>query len=127
MIQLTLTDSSTSKVLPLLSPPLSVDTVEGATDVVTLDMNVSTYFTYNKSLWTHEWSYMSESDFNDLKGFYDRQFTLYKYPLLTITGTGAADVTSVPVRMTLNPRQIIDNCGTVEKVQVSFRESRQMP
>lgn len=127
MIELTLTDSSTSLTLPILSPPLSEAVVEGATDVVTLDMNMSTYFTYNKSQWSHTWSYLSEAQYNLVKGFYDRQFTLYKYPLLTITGAGSADVSNVAVRMTIDPRRIIDNCGTVEGVTVGFRESKQMP
>lgn len=127
MIELTLTDSSSSATLPILSPPLSEAIVEGATDVVTLDMNMSTYFTYNKSLWSHTWPYLTEAQYNVVKGFYDRQFTLFVYPLLTITGAGSANVTEVPVRMTIDPRRIIDNCGTVENVTVSFRESRQMP
>lgn len=127
MIELSLTDSSTSLTLPILSPPLSEAVLEGSKDVLTLDMNVSTYFTYNKRQWSHTWSYLSEADYNLVKGFYDRQFTLYKYPLLTITGAGSADVSNVPVRMTIKPRNIIDNCGTVEGVEVNFRESRQMP
>ena len=127
MIELSLTDNSTTLTMPLLSPPLSEAVLEGSTDVVTLDMNVSTYFTYNKRMWSHTWSYLSEADYNIVKGFYDRQFTLYKYPLLTISGAGSANVTNVPVRMTIDPRNIIDNCGTVQNVSVTFRESRQMP
>ena len=127
MIELTLSDSSSTATLPILSPPLSEAVLEGSTDVVTLDMNVSTYFTYNKSQWSHTWPYLTESQYNMVKGFYDRQFTLYKYPLLTITDAGSANITAVPARMSIEPRRIIDNCGTVQNVTVTFRESKQMP
>lgn len=127
MIELSLTDNSTSLTLPILAPPLSEAVVEGATDVVTLDMNMSTYFTYNKRQWSHTWSYLTEAEYNSVKGFYDRQFTLFKYPLLTITDAGTANTTNTPVRMTISPRRIIDNCGVVEEVTVTFRESKQMP
>lgn len=126
MITLKLTDSTNTLTLPLIAPPLSQNVVEGATDVVTLDNNVSTYFTYNKSLWEVSWSLLTEQQYNDVKGFYDRQFTLFKYPLLTIEGAGAANVTNLPVRMYMPERNIVNNCGDVEEVEVQFRESRQI-
>ena len=64
---------------------------------------------------------MDKADFDLLKGFYDRQFTLFTYPLLTITDDGA---NNVPVRMTFSGQNIIDNCGTIQEVTVSFREAR---
>lgn len=126
MIELTLTDNSTTATVPILAPPLSQETIEGSTDVTTLDMNVSTYFTYNKDRWVHTWDYLTEEEYNLVRGFYDRQFTEFAYPLLSITGGGSANVTDVPVRMTISPRNIIDNCGTVRDVEVTFRETRQL-
>ncbi|NCU40951.1 hypothetical protein EOL73_04325 [Candidatus Saccharibacteria bacterium] len=123
MIELTLTDGSTSATLPLLAPPLSEAVIEGSRDVTTLDMNVSTYFTYNKRQWEHTWAYLDKTDFDTIKGFYDRQFTLFAYPLLTCTALG---VSAVPVRMTLSARQVINNCERVEDVSVTFRETRQL-
>ena len=122
MYQIQLTDDVADEVMPLLNVPLTEGIIEGTTDVITLDMNLYTQFTAKKRLWTHSWAYMSEADFNTLKGFYDRQFSLFKYPLLTISEQGVEDVV---VRMTLSPRNIIDNCGTVEDVEVSFRETVQ--
>lgn len=123
MIEIQLTDNSESLVLPILAPPLGISTIEGATDVQTLDNNISTYFTDNKRRWDHTWSYLSEEDFNKIKAFYDRQWTDYKYPLLTIDHY---EVSDVPVRMYLEPRNVVDNCGNVENVTVSFRETRQL-
>jgi hypothetical protein len=65
---------------------------------------------------------MSEADFNKLKGFYDRQFTLWQYPLVSIPDLG---VSNIVVRMSLSPRQVIDNCGTVQNVQITLRETVQ--
>jgi hypothetical protein len=85
---------------------------------------MSTYFTYNKRQWAVEMAYMSEAEFNTLKGFYDRQWTLFQYPLLSIDHFS---VVNIPVRMYLDTQNVIDNCGTIENVQVRFRESIQMP
>lgn len=119
---ITLTDSVTSETYTNLSPPLEEQIIEGATDVTTIDMNLYTDFFGLKNLWSHTWPYMSEDEFTGLRDFYLRQFTTYEYPLLTITELG---VTDVPVRMSITPQRIIDNCGTVEDVSVTFRESVQ--
>jgi hypothetical protein len=119
-----LTDGTTTATFTLIRPPLVIGTIEGATDIVTLDNNMSTYFTYNKRQWAVEMAYMSEAEFNTLKGFYDRQWTLFQYPLLSIDHFS---VVNIPVRMYLDTQNVIDNCGTIENVQVRFRESIQMP
>lgn len=123
MYAIQLSDSAATSIMPLLNVPLTEGQIEGATDVTTLDMNIYTDFFVKKRLWSHTWRYMSETDFNTLKGFYDRQFTLFQYPELTISELGVEDIV---VRMTLSPQNIIDNCGTVENVQVTFRETVQM-
>jgi hypothetical protein len=66
---------------------------------------------------------MKESEYNELKGYYDRQFTLFKYPQLSID---YLNVNNIPVRMTLNTQEIIDNCGTIQNIEVSFRETKQL-
>lgn len=124
MIEITLTDSTTTHTFQALEPPLTISPIEGVVDVVTLDNNMSSYFTANKRLWQHTWRYMTEAEYGHLKGFYDRQWTLFQYPTVTITAIG---VTGVPVRLTLSPQQIIDNCETVEDATITMRESRLMP
>ena len=123
MYQIQLTDSVNSQILPKLNIPLTETPIEGATDVTTLDLNIYTDFFAKKRSWQHTWAYLTEDEFNILKGFYDRQFTLWQYPEITISELG---INNIPVRMTLSPRNIIDNCGTVQDVEVSFRESVQM-
>ena len=124
MYEIIITDSTGSATLPPLEIPLTLATIEGATDVTTLDFNVYTEFIVQKLLASHTWSYLTEAQFNIIKGYYDRQFTLFEYPSITITELGITDMTA---RMTLNPQTVIDQCGTVEAVTVSFRESKQNP
>ncbi len=66
---------------------------------------------------------MSREEYKKLKGFYDRQFTEYKYPLLTIPHLS---VERVPVLMNINSRDIVNNCGMVSGVEITLRETRQL-
>jgi hypothetical protein len=122
--EIIITDAMGTDTLPPLEIPLTVTQIEGATDVTTLDYNVYTDFVALKSLVSHTWAFLSEEDFLIVKGYYERQFTLFQYPRITITELGISDRV---VRMSLNPRNIIDHCGTVSDVTVSFRESKQNP
>lgn len=118
---LTLTDATTTHTFDEAEIPLTTTPVEIGTDVQVLSGNIYTDFIAKKRTWTRTFTYLDKATFDVLKGFYDRQFTLYTYPLLTITDEG---VNNVPVRMTFSGQNIIDNCGTIQEVTVSFREAR---
>ena len=122
-MNLKLLDSSGLTEWTTLSPPLGESTIEGAVDIKTLDNNISTYFTSNKRQWTHTWPYMSEDKYLELRGYYDRQFTEFKFPLLSLD---FYSIDSVPVRMYMEQKDIIDGCGTVENVTITLRETRQL-
>lgn len=124
-VQIILSDDTTTATLQALEVPLSQDTIDNNVEVVTLDNNLSVYIVpgADKQVWSHTWRYMSEADYNTLRGFRDRQRVHFKYPLLTITALGFTDV---PVYMTLNPKNIIDHCVTVKDVTAVFRESAQI-
>jgi hypothetical protein len=126
MISMTLTDDFTSATLQVLEVPLIEDTQNNDVEVITLDNDISVYIypDSDKRVWSHTWSYLSEDNYNILKGFRDRQRTLFKYPRVTISDQGADDI---PVYMKLNPKNIIDHCGTVQNATVTLRESQQMP
>lgn len=121
--EIQLTDATGTTTLPLTEVPLTITPVEIASDVQVLSGNVYTDFIAQKRAWSHTWKYLTEAEYNVIKGYYDRQFTNFEYPLLTISDNG---VTSIPVRMTIAPQNIIDNCGTIQDVTVSFRESKQL-
>lgn len=125
MISITLTDDTTTATLQALEVPLSQNTINNDVQITTLDNNLSVYIVPDgdKRVWTHTWKYMSEDDYNTLRGFRDRQRVHFKYPLLTIA---QLSITDIPVFMTLNPKDIIDHCETVADVTVVMRESSQL-
>jgi len=125
-MELKLLDATGQSILPAIEVPLTVATLEGAVDVQTLSYDVYTDFITQKRTWTQTYAYLTKEEYALIKGYYDRQFTLYTYPQLSVTGSTANDVTNIVVRMTLTPQQIIDNCETVSDVTVSFRETRQL-
>jgi len=108
--------------LPSLEVPLSVAPLSNEVDVVTADNNMYTSFALasQKKLFTHTWRNMSESDYNVIKGIYDAQFVTYEYPLLSIPHL---NIEYMPVKMNINPQEIYNNCGSVQNVTISLRES----
>lgn len=123
MYDIILEDSTGQATMPPSEVPLTVSTLEGAVDVQTLSFDVYTDFITQKRLWSHTWAYMTAAEYEILKSYYDRQFIDFTYPRLTIQ---AEEVSDVVVRMTLSPKNIIDNCGTLEGVTVTFRETKQL-
>lgn len=120
--EITLHDDSTSWTSPPPQTPLNIQTVESAIDVTTLDLNIYTDLIATKRMWTVNWGTMTAADFASLKGFYDRQFTLYKFPLLSITDLS---LSSIVVRMTINDQSIVSAGGLVDGVTITLRETTQ--
>lgn len=124
MTEIVLTDDLQTSTLPRLERNILTPTdIEGATDVETADSNISVYFNGNmKKQFSHTWTRITESEYNLVRGFYDRQFnlTILKFPLLTIASLG---VSNMPVRMYLEGGAVVDDCGDRRNVTVTFRES----
>lgn len=125
MIILTLTDDTLSADLQIPEVPITEETVNNDVEVTTLDNNVSVYIypDSDKRVWSHTWAYMTETQYDIVKGFRDRQRTLFKYPTLTITEQG---ITNVPVYMKMSAKNTIDDCGEVANVSITLRESAQI-
>lgn len=108
-------------------PPIEIEFLskpqEIATDVQTLSGDIYTDFVNQTNVWKFSYSLISEEDYNVLKGIYDSQFTTYQYPLLSIPHYALEDK---PVRMYINERNVWDNCGSVQNVQITFRETSQL-
>lgn len=123
-ITMTLQDDTTTLVLPLPEIPLTETPIEKSTDVENLLGDIKTYFVSQKRQWSHSWKYLTKTQYDSIVGFYNRQQTLFKYPILTISDGSATNVT---VRMTISQKNTVDNCGGVEGFQVGFRETAQLP
>lgn len=125
-ITLTITDSSVSHTYDVLMNPLVNSPIYTETDVITVDGNISTYYSSTKQSFTVGLGNMSQAEYQVLKGFIDRQYANLKYPAITITGAVNLNVENMIAKMTLNDQRVIDNCGTIEGVELTFRESKQL-
>lgn len=123
-MNLEITDSTGTFAIPLQAP-FVLTPLENSTDVTTLDFNVYTDFTGSqKRQWVQSYPYLTKAEYDSLVGYYNRQFTLFKYPTISVSSEG---VVNVPVRMTVTQRDVIDNCGTVSGFTITLRETAQLP
>jgi hypothetical protein len=101
---------------------LREQTLENATDVQTLDFNIYTDFINQKKVWSLSYDSLDEATYDAIRGYYDRQFTTFQYPALAISYYGI----DTPVRMYMNTKQVWNNCGSVENIDITLRESDQL-
>lgn len=124
MYKIFLTDSAGVHELPELEVPLTRVKNEKMTTVEPLSANVYDQYIATKRTWTHTWAYLTAEQFDLLDEIYERMKSERTYPLLTIDGENVEDLV---VRYDLSAKNIIDNCGDVQGVTVTFRETRQRP
>lgn len=117
---LTLKDTDDEMTFELLEIPITDTDTEGAVDNVTLDGNVYTDYLYLKKTYSVSFAWLPQDKYEQLRGFYTRQFSTGLYPELTMTDLG---VQELPVRFELSDGGIIDNCGTRQSVVLKMRES----
>lgn len=118
-----LTDSAGTHELPPLEVPLTRVKNEKMTTVETLSGNVYDDSIATKRAWAHTWRYLTEDEYSLLDAIYERMKSEWTYPRLTIDGEG---ISNLVVKFELGAKNIIDNCGNVQDVTVSFRETRQV-
>lgn len=126
MITFTITDLQDSQTFNTIASPLVESPIIAETDVVTIDNNLSTYYTGTKRSFSINLGYLDKETYGVLKGFRDRQYVNMKYPLITITGDENINVTNLPMKLSLSEQQVVDNCGYVSDVVLSLRESKQI-
>ena len=123
MYTIYLTDSAGVHELPPLEIPLTRVKNEKMTTVEPLSANVYQDYIATKRIWSHTWAYLSKDEYDLLDTIYERMKSEWTYPELTIDGE---NVNNVVVTYDLGPKEIIDDCGMVQDVTVSFRETRQL-
>lgn len=124
IVRLILSDSTTTETIVLPHPPLTQTDSNLDVKKRTLDNSLHVYIAPNadKRVWTQAWEYLSIAEYNLIRGFRDRQRTLFALPELSITGLPSGDILDVPVFISMEEKNIIDNCETVEDVSVVFEE-----
>lgn len=118
-----LTDSAGTHELPPLEVPLTRVKNEKMTTVEPLSGNVYDDYISTKRVWAHTWRYLTQEQYDLLDEIYERMKSEWTYPQLTIDGES---VSSLVVKYELGAKNIIDDCGEVQDVTVSFRETRQI-
>lgn len=122
-----LTDSAGTHELPALEVPLTRVKNEKKTVVEPLSANVYEDYIATKRAWAHTWAYLTQEEYDLLDSILERRKTDNTYPQLTIESNNANDsVELLTVQYELSPKNIIDDCGNVQDVTVSFRETRQL-
>lgn len=125
-ITLTITDTSTTATFSVIAVPLVSKPIIAESDVVTIDNNLSTYYTGTKRSFEVNLGYLDKDTYAILLGFRDRQYTNMKYPTITFSGADNLPNVAITAKMVLDEQKIINNCGVVEDVRVVFRESKQL-
>lgn len=127
MITLQIQDATDSMTFDVLVVPVTLSPIINETDVETIDGNISTYYSSTKRQYSFKLGYLDAETYAGLLGFRERQYQALKYPTITITGDQNINVTNMTAKIEVNDQNVINNCGLVENVVVTFRESKQMP
>lgn len=120
MISLILEDSVHISKYDNFNVPIKENRKDSYHQVTTKDGNITTYFDTLRREWTINWEWLTADEYEELQGFYIRQFSSYRYPLITIKELG---ITKLPCFLTIDERNIIDENGTVKDVTITLRES----
>lgn len=105
-----------------VSNPLTIKDVEGKSQNTTLSGDVYVDFVYNKKSIDFKLFNLSASDYEAIRGFYNRQFTNNRFPTITITELG---ITDLVVFMTMGNREINSQCIKTDSISLNFRETVQ--
>lgn len=127
MIKLTITDSSDSMTFGVqLATPIIYNPIFNETDVETVDGNISTYYGSMKRQYEITLLPLDQESYTSLRAFLNRQYQNLKYPEITIEGAETINVNGMTAKMSLSAEEIVNICGLVQNVKLTFRESRQM-
>lgn len=108
---------------PMLERKFIITPQELMTDVVTLSNDMYTDYsgnTYNE--WTINYQTLTDAQYQAIRADYDAQKTTGEYPVIDIPFYGVEDQ---PARMFLNERDVWNNCGSIEGLEIVFRETAQ--
>lgn len=85
LYRLTIQDSQDSMQFDLLDAPIKIEDVEGAVDNTVLSGDIFTDFLYLKKRWEQKWAIMCKDEYERLRGFYTRQWSLATVPSVKVT------------------------------------------
>lgn len=128
MITLTVQDSMDSMEFSAsLITPIVLNPIINETDVETIDGNITTYYGSTKRQYEVSLLPMDQESYVSLKNFVIRQYQNLKYPQITITGAEPINIENMTAKISLSATEVINACGLVDGISLTFRESKQMP
>lgn len=85
LYRLTIQDSQDSMQFDLLDAPIKIEDVEGAVDNTVLTGDIFTDYLFLKKRWEQKWAIMCKDEYERLRGFYTRQWSLATVPSVKVT------------------------------------------
>lgn len=127
MIALTIQDSTDSMTFDVtMLSPITLNPIINEADVETIDGNISTYYGSTKRQYEISLAPMDQESYASLKAFIERQYQTLKYPQITVTGATTLNIENMTAKMALNAIEVVNMCGLVDNIRLTFRESKQM-
>lgn len=128
MITIAIQDNADSMTFGLeLITPITLAPIINETDVETIDGNISTYYASTKCQYEVSLIPLDQESYAQLKAFIERQYSSLKYPQITVDGVETLNITNMTAKISLSNTEVINQCGLVDNVKLTFRESKQMP
>lgn len=120
-MKIILKDSRKTVEWALVEVPLTESTTDNVKQVKTLDNSLTSYIIGDrKRTWKHTWSYLTKEEFDEIKGFYDRQIENQEVVKLTIEGLDG--VVDIPIYFELGKREVMSFDGMVRNAEAEFME-----
>lgn len=127
MIQLTIQDNTDAMAFGAsLVVPIVLNPIINETDVETIDGNISTYYGSTKRQYEISLLPMDGESYASLKAFIERQYQNLKYPSISIEGADVINVQNMTAKMALSSTEVVNVCGLVDNIKLTFRESKQL-
>lgn len=127
MIQVTIQDNTDSLTFgATLVTPIVLNPIINETDVETIDGNISTYYGSTKRQYEISLLPMDQESYASLKAFVERQYQNLKYPIVSIYGAETINVQNMTSKMALSSTEVVNSCGLVDNIRLTFRESKQL-
>lgn len=127
MITLTIQDDTDSMTFgATLITPIELNPIVNETDVETIDGNISTYYGSTKRQYNIKLMAMDAESYASLRAFLQRQYQNLKYPSISVEGTTNLNITNMTAKISMSQINVVNSCGLVDDITVTFRESKQM-
>lgn len=105
-----------------LGAPFTISDIEGKSQNTTLDGNIYVDFIYDKKQFSVDIFNLTPSKYEEIRGFYDYQFTSGQFPTISIP---ELNIENMVVFFEISSRNIVNQCLLTNKLTLKFRETVQ--